>query len=161
MILRDAQPADRDAIDRVISAAFGQAAEARLVRALDHTGDTVLALVAEVPGEILGHVLLSRLSAPFPALALAPVSVAPAQQLRGIGAALIRAAIDRARAAGWAAIFVLGDPAYYRRFGFDAAAAAGFSTPYAGPHFMVLPLAPPLPADRGQLAHAPAFAALE
>ena len=160
MILRDAQPADRDAIDRVVSAAFGQAAEARLVHELDRAGDTVLALVAEVPGEIIGHVLLSRLSAPFPALALAPVSVAPAQQLRGIGSALIRAVIDRARAAGWAAIFVLGDPAYYRRFGFDAAAAAGFSTPYAGPHFMVLPLAPPLPASQGALAHAPAFAAL-
>ena len=160
MILRDQRPADRDAVDRVVSAAFGQKAEAQLVRDLDRAGAVVIAIVAEAHGEILGHVLLSRMSAPFPALALAPVSVAPARQRRGIGSALIRTAIDRASESGWAAIFVLGDPAYYGRFGFDAAAAAGFTTPYAGPHFMVLPLAPPLPVRRGELAHAAAFAAL-
>jgi predicted GNAT family acetyltransferase len=77
------------------------------------------------------------MQAPFRALALAPVSVAPERQKAGIGSALVRSAVERARQAGWEAVFVLGDPAYYGRFGFDAHRAAGFSTPYAGEHFMV------------------------
>ncbi len=94
------------------------------------------------------------------AVALAPLSVAPARQGQGIGASLVRAAIERARGEGWEAIFVLGDRGYYERFGFDAAAAEGFATPYAGAHFMVLSLTATLPARNGELRHAPAFAAL-
>jgi putative acetyltransferase len=68
--------------------------------------------------------------------------------------------VDRARNGGWDAIFVLGDNGYYERFGFGSEAAAAFTSPYAGPHFMVLALSPTLPATVGQLDHAPAFAAL-
>ena len=48
----------------------------------------------------------------------------------------------RAREGGWAAAFVLGDPAYYGRFGFRADAARGYASPYAGEHFLALPLGP-------------------
>jgi putative acetyltransferase len=160
MIIRDEGPGDREAVFSLVAAAFGQADEAWLVRALQDGADAVIALVAEQDGVVIGHVLLSRLRAPFPALALAPVSVAPGRQRTGVGAALIRAAITRAQAEEWAAIFVLGDPGYYRRFGFDAEAAKGFSTPYAGPDFMALALSPPLPATRGELRHATPFALL-
>ena len=160
MMVRDQTPADRDAVFGLVSAAFGQADEARLVQALLKAGDGVISLVAEEQDAMLGHVLLSRMEAPLRALALAPLAVAPARQGRGIGAALVRAAIERARGAGWEAVFVLGDGAYYERFGFDAAAAAGFSSPYAGPHFMVLALTATLAASTGELRHAPAFAAL-
>ena len=44
--------------------------------------------------------------------------------------------------AGFGTIFVLGAPEYYERFGFSAAAAEGYTSPYAGPHFMALHLTP-------------------
>jgi len=100
------------------------------------------------------------MDAPFPALALAPVSVIPARQRGGIGSLLIKEAVNRARTKGWAAIFVLGDPNYYERFGFNRDEAMGFTSPYAGHHFMVLKLSPSLPST-GDLRHAPAFAALD
>jgi putative acetyltransferase len=159
--VRDESPLDWRAIYRVISSAFGQLAEAELVEKLRAAGDSVFSLVADEDGQIVGHVLLSRMDAPFPALALAPVSVIPTRQRRGVGSTLIMRAVHRARSEGWAAIFVLGDPNYYERFGFDREAAAGFTSPYAGSHFMALKLSPSLPATTGELRHAPAFATLD
>ncbi len=159
--IRDESPRDWKAVYQVVSSAFGQSAEAELVEKLREGGSSVVSLVAEEDGEIIGHVLLSRMEAPFPALALAPVSVIPTRQRSGIGSALIERAVDRARSEGWAAIFVLGDPNYYGRFGFDREAAAGFMSPYAGQHFMMLKLSPSLSASTGELRHAPAFAALD
>ena len=160
MLIRPAEPEDRGAVRLLTCAAFGSAAEADLVEALDHAGDTQQSLVAEADGRVVGHVLFSRMTAPFAALALAPLSVAPEHQGQGIGSALIREGLARASSAGWDAVFVLGEVAYYQRFGFDAALAAGFSSPYAGPHFMALALADVLPTPSGALVHAPAFAAL-
>lgn len=159
MIVRDAQPDDREDLYALVAAAFGQVEEAELVQALHRDGDAAVSLVAEEDGALLGHVLLSPLSAPFPALALAPLSVVPARQGEGIGSTLTREALARARDLGFVAVFVLGDPAYYGRFGFEAEAAEGFSSPYAGEHFMALALKP-LPTLSGALGHAPAFAAL-
>jgi putative acetyltransferase len=153
-------PRDWKAIYHVVSSAFGQLAEAELVEELREAGDSVISLVADEEGEVVGHVLLSKMDAPFPALALAPVSVIPTRQRSGIGSALVERAVNRARNEGWAAIFVLGDPNYYERFGFDRDAAAGFTSPYAGRHFMMLKLSHSLPATTGELCHAPAFAAL-
>jgi len=158
--VRDESPGDRKAIYQVVSSAFGRSSEAELVGALQEAGDSIVSLVADDDGQIIGHVLLSKMDAPFSALALAPVSVIPPRQRSGIGSALINRAVSRARDGGWAAIFVLGDPHYYERFGFEREAAAGFTSPYAGPHFMMLALAPSLPKT-GELRHAPAFAALE
>lgn len=160
MLIRPATPEDRGAIRSLICAAFGSLGEAELVEALDRAGDIELSLVAEIGDRAVGHVLFSRVIAPFAALALAPLSVAPEHQGRGIGSALVREGLDRAARTGWDGVFVLGDPDYYERFGFRAALAAGFSSPYAGEHFMALALAGDLPAHSGTLAHAPAFAAL-
>jgi putative acetyltransferase len=160
MLIREEKPGDADAVSAVVSAAFGQDAEAQLVRRLHAAGDSIIALVAEDDGCIVGHVLLSRMTAPFPALALAPVSVLPAKQGAGIGSALIREAVRRAAEGPWRGLFVLGDPHYYARFGFTTAAAAGFSSPYAGVHFMGLALSGPMPATTGELIHAPAFSSL-
>ena len=96
MILRDEAPSDAEAVRRLIDAAFGGPAESGLVRQLHQDGEVVIALVAEAEGDIVGHVLLSRMAAPFAALALAPVSVAPASQGAGVGSALIREALGRA-----------------------------------------------------------------
>jgi predicted N-acetyltransferase YhbS len=74
------------------------------------------------------------------ALGLGPVAVLPDCRRRGIAAALVREGLKRATYDGWAGVFVLGDPNYYRRFGFESKHADGFESAYAGPHFMALPL---------------------
>ncbi|YBV95321.1 N-acetyltransferase [Phyllobacteriaceae bacterium JZ32] len=158
--VRDEEPADIAAIHRVVEAAFQQSMEADLVDRLRADGDAVISLVAEEDGEIVGHVLFSPMSASFPALGLAPVSVLPGRQNQGIGSMLIREGLKQAESRGCRVVFVLGEPAYYRRFGFDPALAAGFDSPYAGPYLMALPLNGKMPAERGRVDYAPAFAAL-
>jgi putative acetyltransferase len=126
----------------------------------------VLSLVAVEEGLIVGHVLISRMQAegdgrPYRAVGLAPVAVLPERQKQGIGSVLIREALDRLRAQGEEIVFLVGESAYYRRFGFDAATAAPFASPYAGPYFMALALGDiDLPAA-GRADYAPAFAGLE
>lgn len=160
MAIREETSADHAAVRRVVAAAFEQAVEADLVDRLRADGDAAISLVAIADERILGHILFSPLGAPFRALALAPVAVSPERQGSGIGSALIRSGLDRARAAGWQGVFVLGEPAFYRRFGFDPELAAGFQSPYAGPYFMALALRGALPARSGPVDYAPAFAAL-
>lgn len=161
MIVQPETPGDIQAIRVVEEAAFGQSAEARLVDDLRTAGDSIFSLVAVDNGTVVGHALFSRMNAPFPALALAPVAVLPERQRMGVGSRLISEGIARSEAAGWLGIFVLGDPAFYRRFGFDAGKASGFISPYAGAHLMALPIGrSELPANAGSIQHAPAFAGL-
>ncbi|MDH7797812.1 MULTISPECIES: N-acetyltransferase [unclassified Beijerinckia] len=168
MLIRDEQPDDIAAIHHVVEAAFGQAVEAALVDQLRAAGDSVISLVAIEEEAVVGHVMFSRMTAPFKALGLAPVAVLPQWQGRGIGSALIREGLKRAAAEAWPeawsepwqAVFVLGDPAYYRRFGFDVARASGFISPYAGPYLMLLTLRDDVLAREGRIDYAPAFAAL-
>jgi putative acetyltransferase len=165
-VIRPAGPEDAAGIRAVHEAAFPTPLEADLVEALLRDGDAVVSLVAERQGGIVGHVLLSRMRATgdgqaLRALGLAPVGVLPGFQGGGIGAALIEAALGIARATGEEIVFLLGEPDYYRRFGFSAAAAAPFASPYAGPWFMALPLQPDAaPPARGEAAYVPAFSDL-
>lgn len=164
MVIRPEEPGDRPAILDLLRAAFPGPEEALLVDRLAADGDVVLSLVAEdaqADPPLIGHILFSPMAAPFRALGLGPVAVDGRHRRRGLAAALIREGLRRVEAQGWQAVFVLGDPAYYSRFGFAAEAAAGFVSPYAGPYFMALPLgAERLPAATGQVDYAPAFAAL-
>jgi len=155
--IRPEEPADRSAIRAVVTAAFGRAVEAELVDRLRDDGGSVISLVAVEDGRIVGHVLFSRMTAPFRALGLGPVCVAPDRQRSGIGSRLIRAGLDRAARDGWQAVFVLGEPAFYHRFGFDPDLARGFSSPYAGPYLMALALDGPLPVTKGRIGYAAAF----
>jgi putative acetyltransferase len=161
MIIREEQPEDHRAIRKVVIEAFGRADEADLVDALRADGDAVLSLVAAEESGIAGHVLFSRMTAPFRALGLGPVAVLPDRQRFGIGSGLIRAGLEAARHAGWQGVFVLGDPDFYRRFGFASSLAAGFACRYAGPYLMAMPLEGVLPAMDGTVAYAPAFARLD
>ena len=152
---------DIAAIRIVQEIAFGQRAEAQLVDDLRAAGDSVFSLVAVDDGIVAGHILFSRMEAPFPALALGPVAVLPEYRRTGFASRLIRQGIVRSEADGWRGIFVLGDPAFYRRFGFNASKASDFVSPYAGPHLMVLSLGGnELPTRTGIIQHAPAFAKL-
>lgn len=161
MIIEPERPEHISAIRRLHVEAFPTEAEANLVDRLRDDGDAVTSLVCCEKDRVIGHVLFSRMRAPFRALALAPVSTAERYRRQGIAARLIEDGIARARAAGWDAIFVLGEPGYYGRFGFSAENAEGFISPYAGPYFMMRDLTQDgLPARTGPVAHAPAFAAL-
>jgi putative acetyltransferase len=165
-------PAIRDGVDRDAAAiravhlsAFPTPAEADLVERLGADGDAVLSLVAEEEGAVVGHVLLSRMRVAgdgrdYRALGLAPVGIVASRQGAGFGSALIRAALERAAQRGEELVFLLGAPAYYRRFGFRAEAAAPFASPYAGPHFMALRLRDVPPPVSGRADYAPAFATL-
>ncbi|RAK60491.1 N-acetyltransferase [Phenylobacterium hankyongense] len=144
-MIRYARPADHAAIDAVVSAAFGQADEARLVARLRADGDALFEMVAEQAGEVVGHVMFSRLWADRDEMfaALAPLAVRPEAQRAGLGSGLVRAGLEMAKEFGAHGVLVLGDPAFYPRFGFSAAAAAQVSAPYAGqPAFMALALEP-------------------
>ena len=159
MILREEQPSDHDVIRAVHLASFPSSDEADPVDALRRDGDRVISRVALEDDWLVGHVVSSRMLEPARVLGLAPVAVLPAFRRRGIAAGLIEAGLERARLQGWELVFVLGDPAYYRRFGFDARLAEGFATPYAGVHFMARALATTMPRD-GKAEYAPAFSAL-
>lgn len=164
--IRPAEPGDAEAIRSVHLAAFPTFAEADLVDALAREGDAIVSLVAEREGEVVGHVLLSRMEVlgdgrAWRAAGLGPLGVRPGFQGAGIGAALIEAGLAIARATGEELVFVLGEPDYYRRFGFSPQAAAPFASSYAGPYFMALALRPgfALPAA-GTAAYARAFSDL-
>jgi putative acetyltransferase len=159
------QAGDAAAVRAVLADAFGGPAEADLVDRLRASDDIVLALVAELENRgIVGHIGFPRLavdaaSGSAPAVALAPLAVAIDLWNRGIGSALIGRGLALLAERGEQLVFVLGDPAYYGRFGFDAAAAASFVSPYSGPHFMALRLAQTAPSE-GTVRYPSAFADL-
>ncbi len=135
--------------------------EADLVCALRASGDAIISLVATGNDKIVGHIMLSRMKAPFKALGLAPLSVLADWRKQGIAANLVQNAIEVATTEGWRAIFVLGDPRYYRRFGFSVSNASGFQSIYAGPYFMVLSLQKEqLSIKTGVIEYAPPFSQL-
>ena len=122
MIIRETLPADFDDISRCILSAFQNDGEVALVRQLRADNDVVIELVAEEAGSIVGHVVVSHLSL-NPNISLqcggvAPLSVLPGHQSNGIGSRLMEAVIERSRSAELDALFLLGDPDYYQRFGF-------------------------------------------
>ncbi len=161
VLIRDEERDDVPAVRKIVEEAFLQPAEARLVNRLRADGDAVISAVAVDDGEVVGHIMFSRMDAPFRALGLAPVAVKPRLQGNGIGSELIRWGLAQARADKWQCVFVLGDPKYYERFGFSVALAAGFESPYAGEHFMALALNGDLPATSGKVEYAAAFKMLD
>jgi putative acetyltransferase len=161
MNIRTETVADLAGIRGVEEEAFPTRSEADLVDRLRANGDAVLSLVVSLENEIVGHALFSRMRTPPGTLGLGPVAVLMRHRRKGIAADLIRDGLRRARKEGWKGVFVLGNPAYYCRFGFDPALAAGFTSPYAGPHLMALALqSDGLPLRKGSLEYPAAFAAL-
>jgi putative acetyltransferase len=164
-IIRSASPDERDAIYRIHVTAFGREAEANLVDRLRDGASSIVSLVAEVEGITIAHILFSPMVIPpspqLRALGLAPLAVMPDYQRQGIGGELVRAGIDRCRAAEWGAIFVLGSYHYYSRFGFAPAANWGISCEYDVPPgaFMAMELQSGILADvTGMVYYHPAFA---
>ncbi|MED1408258.1 MULTISPECIES: GNAT family N-acetyltransferase [Bacillus] len=105
-----------------------------------------LSIVA-VDKEIVGHIMLSKITieqdgTSVESLALAPVSVAPSHQKKGIGGKLIAAAIEKATELGYGSVVVLGHQEYYPRFGFKKASDWNIKAPFEVPDevFMAMEL---------------------
>ena len=144
--IREELPGDEQQVRWVNEAAFGREDEADLVDQLRLEGASLLSLVAEWNGQIVGHVLFSRMTVEtaqgsLPAVSLAPVAVLPEQQRHGIGSALIRHGIGALQARGERIVIVLGSATYYPRFGFSAEKARRLQSPFPPAHFMALELA--------------------
>jgi len=148
------RPERRDevaAISNVTTAAFETAphssgTEARIVEGLRTGGALTVSLVAEDDGEIVGHVAFSPVMIVGVGgdwYGLGPVSVRPDRQRHGLGQSLVRTGLEHLRALGAAGCVVLGDPAYYQRFGFESDPALTYSG-YHSPYFQRLVFGGPL-----------------
>ena len=162
MLIRADLPDDFARIDALHRAAFPGPLEARLVRLLRKAGRLTVSLVAEVDGEIAGHVAFSpvELAGSSVGLGLAPVAVLPIHQRQGIGRELIRAGLAACSAAGCGFVVVLGDPDYYGRFfGFTRAARWRLVDEYGGGDaFQALELQPDsIPEIGGVVRYSPEF----
>jgi putative acetyltransferase len=128
MQIRPERPEDAATIRALTEAAFdgmpfSDQTEARVIDGLRRAGALTLSLVATEADEIIGHVAFSPVTVNREAVGwygLGPVSVWPARQRGGIGLALIRDGLQRLQALGAGGCVLLGDPAYYRRFGFES-----------------------------------------
>ncbi len=120
--IRPGRPEDLAALEALYPAAFPDEDLLPLVRDLVGASDGVLSLVAVCRGAIVGHVGFTRCAVAGGSeriALLAPLAVTPARQTQGIGSALVRDGLRRLRATGTELVLVLGDPAYYGRFGFE------------------------------------------
>lgn len=147
MLIRPVRRSDQAAVDGLLRAAFEGPDEADLVRALRGCPEYVpaLELMAERMGEVVGHLMFTTADVvgrprEIPVLALAPVAVAPSHQRRGVGTELMDLGLDLARARGDVAVIVVGDPAYYTRFGFKPASRFGVRVPFEAPDEAVMAL---------------------
>ena len=146
MRVRPESDADYAAIRTVNEAAFGTSVEADIVDVLRGKAQTLISLVAEVDGAIVGHILFSRVSLTehphLDIMGLGPMAVVPEQQCQGIGSALVREGLKRCRELGCHAVIVLGHADYYPRFGFVPAARYAIRSEYDVPEdvFMIAEL---------------------
>ena len=122
MRVRPEKSADHVAVHAVNEAAFEGPLEADLVDALREKDVYLISLVAEIDGEVVGHILFSPVAITgrphLNVMGLGPMAVAPEYQGGGIGAALVREGLERCKAAQCQAVVVVGHPEYYPRFGF-------------------------------------------
>ena len=166
-MIRDERASDRDAIRHVHEEAFGGPLEARLVDLLRERNKVTLSLVAAIDGVVVGHILFSAVTITgvpaARAVGLAPVGVLPTHQKNGVGSALVREGLARCKRAGYGLVVLIGEPAYYRRFGFRSAKRFGFDNEYGvGDEFMVLELNEHgLPDGGGLVQYAPEFTEAE
>jgi len=163
-VIRPERDGEQTAIAALVQAAFAghphsAGTEAAIVRELRAAGALTLSLVAlDEAGAPIGHLAASpvRVAGRDPGwLGLGPIAVAPGRQRQGVGSALIRQALDGLHRLGAAGCVLVGDPAYYGRFGF--APRPGLVYPgLPSELFMALPLsAAALP--QGEVRYHPAF----
>lgn len=142
--LRDERPSDISAIRNIERAAFDGPVESRIVDLARRAGDITWSIVAERKGILAGHILVTPMKLEpdtgLRCIAIGPIAVLPEYQGKGFGSALMQEVITRAREDGYDAILLLGDPAYYHRFGFKTAPVRNEYG--AGDAFMALQFSP-------------------
>ena len=140
-MIREAQESDLEEVFNLIYSAFGNKAESDLVRQLILDKDLFFNLIFESSDAIVGNVVVSKITME-PDLGLlcggvAPLSVLPKNQSSGIGSLLMEAAIKKSKEMKIDALFLLGDPNYYKRFNFKV---SNLVNDYSAEHFQELEL---------------------
>lgn len=149
--IREELEKDYEVVERLTEEAFKNAVhsdgtEHLLVNRLRKSDDFIkeLSLVAEDNGKVIAHLMLTKAKInngdmSVETLALAPVSVIPEYQGKGIGSKLINIALESARRLGYKSVIVLGHDKYYPKFGFVPASKYEIKAPFDVPDeaFMV------------------------
>lgn len=164
MNIRPEAATDANAISAMLKRAFNgvshsKGTEAAIVRALRAQSALAVSLVAEIQGKVIGHAAFSPVAVgdnTCPWYGLGPLAVEPKYQRLGIGASLVATGLDWLRKRGAAGCVVLGDPAYYGRFGFKTTSGITLAGP-PPENFMALVLAGPMAS--GEVRYHAAFAA--
>jgi putative acetyltransferase len=163
--IRPEKPCDAPAISAVHRASFPTDLEARLVDALRDAGRLSISLVAVSDAAVVGHIAFSpvTVASGSAGVGLGPIAVIESNRRQGVGARLVERGLDECRKAGHGWAVVLGDPAYYARFGFQTASAFGFSDEFhGGDAFQALEIIPgTMPSEAGLVRYAAEFSALE
>lgn len=146
IVVRLEEPRDYRVVEEVVKAAFsyperierskiGCCLEHYMVHMLrEKDGIKELDFVAELDEKIIGHIIFSHAyilqpdNSKINVLNFGPLSVHPDYQKKGVGAALLKYSIERARELGYGAILFFGRPEYYPRFGFVEAKEFGITT---------------------------------
>lgn len=146
-MIRPEKPGDGSAIDRVHQLGFGRQDEAVLVNELRDSGGLAVSLVAEVEGQVIGHIALSPMTFDeYPTLSkgygLGPIAVLPEHQRMGVGLQLIESGLELCKLIGGEVVVVLGHPGYYPKAGFKQASDFGILCEFDVPAelFMVIEL---------------------
>jgi putative acetyltransferase len=163
--IRQERPEDAGAIARVIADAFNDESVAGFTAEIRSSPGYVsdLTFVAEDDDAVVGFTMLSEVGIeglPEPVLILTPMAVRPDRQREGIGAALVRAAIEAADARREPLVLVEGVPSYYPRFGFLSATMLGLERPddrIPEEAWLAVPLRAYDPAIRGRVVYPPFF----
>ena len=162
MTIRNESFNDLNAIDNIHKTSFPTDKEMRLIRKLRDNGNLTISLIAEINGEIAGHVAFSpvSLTTSVRGLGLGPVAVLPAFRRQGISNQLIRKGILISQRLNHDFIVVLGDPRYYQRFGFRPAQDWKLQDEYhGGEAFQAIELKPKrLPSTGGLVQYGREFA---
>lgn len=165
--VRPEEPGDRDAVRAVVGAAFGGDQVPDLLDDLRGSPAWLdLSFVAEVDGEVVGHVSYTRAWVDSPegsvveVLVLSPLSVGPSRQRCGIGRQLVTETLEQLKDRAEPLVFLEGSPAYYGALGFVAAGELGFTRPSVHipePAFQAWPLASYDDSLSGALVYPDAF----
>lgn len=167
VMIREETGADIEAIAEVTRAAFADHPHSRqtepfIIVALREAGALSLSLMAEDAGHVVGHAAFSPVTMPDGAAGwygVGPLSVEPGRQRQGIGSSLMQHGLAALRDRGAAGCVLVGDPAYYIRFGFKP--LPGVEVDGVPPEYVLaLPLGNDRPAAGRVIFHS-AFAATE
>lgn len=168
LIIRRENNKDHEPVYSLIESAFNRSSESALVEKLRYSDAAIpeLSLVATLHNKIVGHILFTKIKIindqqiATSALALAPLSVLPQFQNKGIGKRLIETGLEKAKELGYKLVSVLGHADYYPRFGFLPAGRFHIEAPIAVPpqNFMVIELTDgALEETTGLVEYAPEF----